>query len=99
MAQECCWHCPASEEPPAPEQDLHPPTTSTVQGAAGIVPLDGAIVKELGFAFQTPGRTCSGSAGQSWPSLPWSEDASGMQRRGRRDGSPTESVGSWQWEK
>lgn len=38
-----------SEKLPSPEEDSHPPSTSVVQGAAGIVPLDGAIVKELGF--------------------------------------------------
>lgn len=47
------------------------PNPSTVQGAAGIVPLDGAIAKELGFVYHTrvgvargqqvnPGHPCPG---------------------------------------
>lgn len=105
MAQKCCWHALPARNPQLQSRICIHPNTSTAQGAAGIVPLDGAIVKELGFVFQAPSRTCPGSAGKSWPSLPWSDalrqevDPPGKQRRGRRDGSPTESVGSCRWEK
>lgn len=89
MAQKCCWHALPARNPQLQSRICIHPNTSTAQGAAGIVPLDGAIVKELGFVFQAPSRTCPGSTGKSWPSLPWSDalrqevDASGMQRRGK----------------
>lgn len=98
----CCWHALPVRNPQLLSRICTHPNIA--QGAAGIEPLDGAIVKELGFVFQTPSRTRPGSAGNSWSSLPWSDavrqrvDVSGMQMHGRRDGSPTESVGSCRWE-
>lgn len=101
----CGWHALTVRSPQLLSRICTHPNTGIAQGAAGIEPLDGAIVKELGFVFQTPSRTCPGSAGSSWSALPWSDTlrqevgVSGMQRCGRRDGSPTESVRSWRWEK
>lgn len=47
--------------------------TSVIQGVTGIVPLDGAIVKELGFVnyvSDTQHGTCPGAAGTYGPYLP-----------------------------
>lgn len=69
----CCWHSLPVRNPLLPGRICTHPNSGVAQGAAGIEPLDGAIAKELGFVFQTPSRTCPGSAGNSWSSLPWSE--------------------------
>lgn len=49
LAQRHCWHITPLRNPQLQAEIRIHPNTSLVQGTAGIVPLDGAIVKELGF--------------------------------------------------